>query len=221
MKTIKWTAIGLLAGLAGVSQADAPVVAPQVGFSVTQRFGGPQAAPAEFGLKFHYGEVTANIYNQYDQRYRPALVDLRFTREGFTALNVSGVNALLPQPVLRQSEEAGGGFLSGINWGLVGLAVLAGGLYAASSDDYDDDDEAYQGGGGGNGGLGGYGGAGGMGGLPPAPELPGMGGTGGSGGSGGMLCAPDSAPAIGGMCSPVDPTAMGGMGGAGGSNLPY
>ena len=142
MKLLK-LGVFVLSGLGALAaHAEVPVqLEPQLGVYLTQHFGGPEAVPAEFGMKFHYGDVRENVYQRQPSfNFRPALLDLRFNREGLTALNVSGVNALMPGYVLRQEEEEGG-ILDSINWGLVGMAALGGGIYYASENYRDDREE--------------------------------------------------------------------------------
>lgn len=143
MKLLK-LGVFVLSGMSAVAaHAEIPVqIEPQLGLYLTQHFGGAAAVPAEFGMKFHYGDINQNIHHRAERNYRPAMLDMRFNRDGMTALNVSGVNTLMPRYVLRQEEEEG--FLDKINWGLVGMAALGGGIYYASEnyrDDREDDRE--------------------------------------------------------------------------------
>lgn len=179
------TAASLAIVAASVAQAEAPVkVEPQVGVSVTHHFGARTLAPAtEFGFRFNYGDTYADIYRPFLPDSRPSLLELNFTRDGMSALNLYGVNALQPKYALNQEE--GGGLLSSINWGLVGMVVLAGGIYYASEEYRDDREEdrrrAEEGGSSGAGGS--------------------SGGAGGAGGSSGGGATP-----ISGQCLPGDPT---------------
>ncbi len=183
----------LMASMAGVANAQLPnEVAPQLGFYLTKSFGSQQSVPAEYGVKFHYGDARSNIYLTRHTNYRPALLDIKFNHQGLTAFKTAGVNVLEPQYMLGAGEE---GFFSSINWGMVGLAAFAAGIYYAAEQDRDDREDriaeqkrkaakkaAEEEGGG----------------EEPAPE----------GGSEGTLCDPSGT--LG--CSPVDPTADGGGG---------
>lgn len=184
---ILWAA-GLLAAASSGVQAEAPTkVEPQVGVSVTHHFGARSAAPAtEFGLRFNYGDAYANVHRPFLPNPRPSMFELSFNRDGLSALNLYGANALVPKYMLN--EEEGGGLLSRINYGLVGMVVLAGGIYYASEEYRDDREEdrlrAQEGG--------------------TTPASGGGEGGGDAGGGGGTtLPAP-----IGGQCLPGDPTGM-------------
>lgn len=140
MKLLKLGVFVLSAVAVGTAQAQVPVqIEPQLGLYFTQHFGSSAAVPAEFGMKFHYVEVDQGLHYRSLRLERPAMLDLRFNREGMTALNVAGVNTLMPRYVLRQDEEEGG-ILDSINWGLVGMAALGAGIYYAS-ENYRDDRE--------------------------------------------------------------------------------
>ncbi len=153
MHSLKWGIGSLLTVLAVNVQAGSPVQSePQLGFYVTRHFGAVAAVPTEFSFQFNYRDATANDYPAHEPGSRPALFDLRFNGDGITALNISGVNTLMPQYVLGQDEGAGEGegFLSNINWGLVGMVALGGGIYYASEnyrDEREDDRARAQGGG--------------------------------------------------------------------------
>ncbi|MGH8529516.1 MAG: hypothetical protein ACRETN_06695 [Nevskiales bacterium] len=153
MQSLKWGIGTLLAALTLAAQAGTPLqLEPQMGFYVTRYFGATAAVPTEFGFQFNYRDTTGYAYPAYGFNSRPALLDLRFNSGGVTALNISGVNALMPTYVLGQDEgaEDGDGFLSNINWGLVGMVALGGGIYYASEnyrDDREDDRARAQGGG--------------------------------------------------------------------------
>lgn len=181
MKLLK-LGVFVLSGMSALAaQAEMPVqIEPQLGVYLTQYFGSAAAAPAEFGMKFHYGDIHQNIHNRTAPGYRPAMLDLRFNHTGMTALNVSGVNTLMPSYVLRQEEE-GGGIFDSINWGLVGMAALGGGIYYAS-ENYRDDREEDR-------------------------ERANAAGSGGGGGGGGDAGGGGATP-ISGMCLPGDPTGM-------------
>lgn len=177
--------MALLAVSAAAAQAEVPTrIEPQVAFYVTHAFGGKESVPAEFGMKFHYGDATANVFNRFSRNYHPALLDLRFNQHGVTALNVSGVNTLMPKYILGQEEggEEGGGLFSNINWGLVGMAALGGGIYYASENYRDDREEDRE--------------------RAQSAQSGATGGSGGSGGSGGGTTP------ISGECLPGDPTGM-------------
>lgn len=197
MQKLSILAAALLAMASGVAQAELPVqVAPQFGLYFVKSFGGQQSQPLEVGAKFHYGDVHADIYHRHSKRYRPALFDLRFNNTGLTAFETAGVNVMQPQYLLGASE---GGFLSSINWGLVGMALLGAGIYYAAEEDRDDREDRIakkkkdtEGGSAGGGDTGG--------------EGEGGGDTGGDTGGEGALCDPSGN--LG--CSPVDPTADGG-----------
>lgn len=153
MQNLKWGVGALLTLATLAAQAASPVqLEPQLGFYLTRHFGAVTATPTEFGFQFNYRDAAANTYTVHRFDSRPALFDLRFNGDGITALNISGVNTLMPQYVLGQDEGAGEGegFLSNINWGLVGMVALGGGIYYASEnyrDEREDDRARAQGGG--------------------------------------------------------------------------
>lgn len=114
---------------------------PQVGMSFTHYLGNEAvAAESEMSFSFSFQDARSDAYDLSFNR-NPALLDVRFDGEGVNALNVAGVNALMPKYALGAEEE--GGFFSRINWGIVGMAAAAGGIYfLADKQNEDREDEA-------------------------------------------------------------------------------
>lgn len=140
MSTVRIFILALLATCSGIANAEWPdETAPQVGFHLTKHFGSSSSQPLEMGASFTYGSATSNYYNPYAKDYRPALLSFKFNSAGQTAFETSGINVLQPAYVLGANEDEG--FFSKINWGLVGLAVFAGAIYAVAEDDRDDREE--------------------------------------------------------------------------------
>ncbi len=125
--------------LAGIAHAEAPGHASmQMGLYLSKSFGHTRAAPVSLGFKLDRSSTYSDFNQQLRLNAQPSILDIRFNKNGLNAFSAAGVNVLKPSYMLGAEEE---GFLSGVNWGLVGLGLFGAGIYYLAEEDRDDREE--------------------------------------------------------------------------------
>lgn len=136
MGLIKYFSIAVVMAVSGFAVAnDTTANNGRVGIYVTKHFGSNSNQPLEYGLQLDYRNYNNQSLTVDTSQTRPVFLDLRFSSNGVKDFRAHGVSVLQPAYMLGASEE---GFFSSINWGLVGLAVVGGGLLYAAEQDKED-----------------------------------------------------------------------------------